>query len=409
MKIYIPSINIDKDATPISNFLTRRNFFRLSATSLTGLALSRHLPGQEKVEAERPKPTVPPEIKTNIDEIKKIARTKDSLPGKYPGGVVKVSTGTTSSGGKLNPAKIKEAVERGMRELTGEKDARSAWLQFVSPADVVGIKVNPIGGKLLTTKPEVVDAIIEGLLQAGVPKKNIIIWDRRLFELYDAGFTAERFPGIEIAGTELKGPNGDFYDEKGALWSRDNIDREAPFYFADVEEKYDKETFPYMINEGKESYFTRIVTRRCTKIINVPILKNAGPTVTLCLKNLSYGTLSNTQRLHKLWMKSVAEPCAFPALRDKVVLNIADGLQACYDGGPGADARFIWDANLMFFGTDPVAMDMIGHEFIVQERVKRGVQQLGDKKRPAYLDIAAELGLGVAQRDKIKLKEVSLA
>ena len=409
MKIYKTFSLIDKDAPPTSNFLTRRNFFRLSATSLAGLALSRRLPGQEKVEAERPKPALHPEIKTNIDEIKKIARTKDSLPGKYPGEVVKVSTGTASAGGKLNPAKIKEAVERGMRELTGEKDARSAWLQFVSPADVVGIKVNPIGGKLLTTKPEVVDAIIEGLLQAGLPKKNIIIWDRRLFELYDAGFTAERFPGIEIAGTELKGPNGDFYDEKGALWSRDNIDREAPFYFAEVEEKYDKETFPYMINEGKESYFTRIVTRRCTKIINVPILKNAGPTVTLCLKNLSYGTLSNTQRLHKLWMKSVAEPCAFPALRDKVVLNIADGLQACYDGGPGADARFIWDANLMFFGTDPVAMDMIGHEFIVQERVKRGVQQLDDKKRPAYLDIAADLGLGVAQSNKIKLKEVSLA
>ena len=93
-----------------------------------------------------------------------------------------------------------------------------------------------------------------------------------------------------------------------------------------------------MINEGKSSYFTKIVTETVTKIVNVPILKNAGATATCCLKTLSYGALSNTSRLHKLWMKSVAEPCAFPVLRDKVVLNIVDGLQACYDGGPGPSA-----------------------------------------------------------------------
>lgn len=409
MKKNIPCDHNEIDAFYSHTFLTRRNFFRLSATSLAGLVLNRHLPGQEKVEAERPKAVLPPDIKTNIDEIKKIPRTKVSLPGKYPGEVVKVSTGTASTDGKLNQAQIKEAIEKGMRELTGEKDLKSAWLQFVSPTDIIGIKVNPIGGKLLSTKPEVVEAIIEGLIQAGIPRKNIIIWDRRHFQLDEAGFNAARFPGIEIMGTEMKGPNGDFFDDKGELWSRENIDRSAPFYFADTEEKYDRETLPYMINEGQESYFTKIVTQRATKIINVPILKNAGPTVTLCLKNLSYGSLSNTGRLHKLWFKSVAEPCAFPVLRDKVVLNIADGLQACYEGGPGAEARYIWDANLMLFGSDPVAMDAVGHEFIVAERMKRGIQQLDDKKRRSYLDLAAELGLGVADRGKIKLKEVNLA
>ncbi len=390
--------------------LTRRKFFSVSAASLAGLALHRRLSGQEKVDDHKPKPTpVPPDIPTNIAEAMKIPRTKTSLPGRYPGQVVRVSTGTASSGGKLDPSKIKAAVEKGLLELSGEKDVRFAWLQFVSPSDIVGIKVNPIGEKLLSTKPEVVEGIIDGLLKAGLPKKNIIIWDRRLFQLQEAGFTAERFPGIEVLGTEMHGPNGDFYDDKGELWSKDNIDREAPFYFADVEDKYDKETLPYMINEGKESYFTKILTRRTTKVINVPILKNAGATVTLCLKNLSYGALSNTSRLHKLWMKSVAEPCAFPALRDKVVLNIVDGLQACYEGGPGADARYIWDANLMLFGTDPVAVDAVGHEFIVKERMKREIQQLEDKKRRAFLDLAAGLGLGVADLGKIKIKDMDLA
>jgi hypothetical protein len=309
----------------------------------------------------------------------------------------------------LNNAMIKDAIERGMMELTGEKDMKKAWAQFVSPEDVVGIKVNPIAGKLLSTKAEVVDVIIDRLLGAGVPKENIIIWDRRLFQLTDAGFTQERFPGIKITGTEMKGPNGEFFDEKSELWSKDNIDRKSPAYFADIEGKYDKKTLPYMINEGKHSYFTKIVTQRCTKIINVPILKNAGSSVTLCFKNLSYGSLSNTSRLHKLWAKSVAEPCAFPCLRDKVVLNIVDGLQGCYEGGPGADAKYIWDANLMLFGTDPVAVDAVGYEFILKERMKRGIQQLENKSARDYMKIAEGLGLGVGDRDKIKVKELNLA
>ncbi|HVP49684.1 MAG TPA: DUF362 domain-containing protein, partial [Candidatus Bathyarchaeia archaeon] len=135
--------------------------------------------------------------------------------------------------------------------------------------------------------------------------------------------------------------------------------------------------------------------------------KNAGPTVTCCLKNLSYGSLSNTGRLHKLWMKSVAEPCAFPCLRDKVVLNIVDGLQACYDGGPAANPKFIYDANVMLFGTDPVAVDAVAHDYIVKQRMARGIQQLDSRKMSEFLYIAEALGLGVADRAKIKVTEIS--
>jgi uncharacterized protein (DUF362 family) len=397
----------EKDAQPTDLF-SRRKFFRYSAMSVAGLALASRLSSQEKAADEKPKPAPPVEIKTNIDEVRTIPKVAGSMPGKYPGRVVKVDTGTALVAGKVTGSRVKAAVNRGMSELTGEKDVRVAWRQFVSPSDIVGIKVNPIGGKILSTKPEVVDAIIEGLLAAGVAKANIVIWDRRHFQLADAGFTPERFPGIRILGTETKGPNGDFWDEKGELWSKDNIDREALPYVADSEMKYDRDTMPYMINEGKHSYFTRLVTSVCTKIINIPILKNAGQTATCCLKNLSYGSLSNTGRLHALWMKSVAEPCAFPCLRDKVVLNIADGLQSCYDGGPGANPKFVWDANIMLFGTDPVAVDAVAHDFIVKERMARGVQQLESKKQSEFLGIAEGLGLGVADRGKIKVADVGV-
>jgi uncharacterized protein (DUF362 family) len=322
--------------------------------------------------------------------------------------VVRVGTGANPVGQKIDGARVAKEIEAGMAALTGEKDMGKAWGQFVGPKDVVGIKVNPIGGTILSTKPEVVDAIIAGLLAAGVKKENVVIWDRRLFQLEEAGFTAARFPGVRILGTEMKGPNGEFYDDKGELWAKDNIDREALPYVADVEQKYDKETLGYMINEGKISYFTKIVTEKVTKIVNVPILKNAGATTTCCLKNLSYGALSNTSRLHKLWMKSVTEPCAFPVLRDKVVLNIVDGLQACYDGGPGANPKFIYDARVLLFGSDPVAVDAVVHDMVVKERMARGVQQVDTKGRSAFLDLAEALGLGVAARDKIALSDVKL-
>ena len=395
----------EKDACPSDRY-SRRKFFGTAAVAAAGAALAPRLIGQEKAQNERPPAAPPAEIKTNIDEVRSIPRVATSMPGKYPGKVARVKTGANPVGQKIDGARVAREVEAGMARLTGEKTMAKAWGQFVGPKDVVGIKVNPIGEKILSTKPEVVDAVIAGLLAAGVKKQNIIVWDRRHFELLDAGLGPERFPGIRVMGTEMKGPNGGFYDEKGELWAKDNIDREALPYVAEVEEKYDKELMGYMLNEGKASYFSRIVTSTVTKIINVPILKNAGATTTCCLKNLSYGSVSNTSRLHKLWMKSVAEPVAFPPLRDKVVLNVVDGLQACYDGGPGANPKFIYDANLLLFGTDPVAVDSVAHDIIVKERMARGTQQIDNKaKSGAFLFIAEGLGLGVAAKEKIELIE----
>jgi len=395
----------------IPDAVSRRGFFRLGAAGAAGaagLALTRSLPGQDKPAEHKPPAQQPVDIKTNVDEIKAIPRTKDSMPGKFPGRVVKLDTGKVMADGKIDAARVKSAVERGMTELTGESEMTKAWSLFVSPKDIVGIKINPIGGKTISTKPEVVDVIIAGLTAAGVPKSNIVIWDRRLHQMPDAGFTAERFPGIALAGTEMRGPNNEFYDEKGELWAKDNIDREAKFYFADLEMPYNKNLLAAMINQGKESYFTKVVTQKVTKIINVPILKNSGGTVTLCLKNLSYGSISNTSRLHKIWAKSVAEPNGFPYLRDKVVLNIVDALQAQYDKGPGASPQFVYDANLMMFGTDPVAVDAVAHEYLVKVRIERGVQEFDNARNREYLDLAAGLGLGVALREKIDLRAIAL-
>lgn len=63
--------------------------------------------------------------------------------------------------------------------------------------------------------------------------------------------------------------NGGFYDKDGKLYSESRIDKEH-FFYADLEGSYDDYTIPYMVNGGKHSYFTGIVTNQLTKIINLP-------------------------------------------------------------------------------------------------------------------------------------------
>ena len=300
-------------------------------------------------------------------------------------------------------------VSRALLGLTGLTAIDDAWRTFVGPKDIIGLKVNPVAGKLLSTSPEIVEVIIHQLQHAGIPKDHIVIWDRREFELADAGFTAERFPGIRLVGTERKDDAGSFTNAEGVLHSEAMIDREW-YYWADCEEKYDAETLPYMVNEGKHSYFTRLVTKDLTKIINIPILKNAGASVTLCLKNLAYGAITNTGRLHKqLWAETCAEVPAFPPLRDKVVLNIVDGIRGCYNGGPGANPQFFTDYKTILVGTDPVAVDRVGYDIVIKKRIEEKVQKEDTPRGRSFLLLAEQMGLGTAEREKITLEHTTLS
>jgi uncharacterized protein (DUF362 family) len=340
---------------------------------------------------------------TNRADALKHPRKENSMPGKYPGRVVRSVHEGVLVNNAPDPAIVDTLVSHALLTLTGAANIKEAWREFVSPDDIIGLKVNPVAGKLLSTSPEIVAAIIGQLENAGIPRDHLVIWDRREFELQEVGFTAERFPGIKIIGTERKDAAGSFTDAKGTLYGEAMIDHDW-FYWADVEEQYDAETLPYMINSGKYSYFSRIVTQDVTKIINIPILKNAGASITLCLKNLAYGAISNTQRLHKqLWSETTAEVPAFPPLRDKVVLNIVDGIRGCFNGGPGANPQFFTDYNTVLAGTDPVAVDRIGYDIVMKKRLAEKVQKEESPRGRLFLDLAAAMGLGEADISRIHL------
>lgn len=345
---------------------------------------------------------------TNIKDALRVPRSSRSMPGIYPGRVVHV----LNSKSVVNDEPVeKEAylmIKKAMLELTSQKSIKKAWRTFVKPGEKIGLKVNPVAGKLLSTSHAVTKSVVKQLVESGIRKEDIIIWDRRDMELKDVGFTADNYPGIKIWGTELQDENGAFYDSEGKLFGERNIDKDW-YYWADVDGEYDAETMPYMINGGKYSYFTKLVTHDVDKIINIPILKNAGNSITNAMKNLAYGAVSNTGRLHaKLWNETCAEVCAFAPIRDKVVLNICDGLRGCYNGGPGANPQFICNFNSILVSSDPVAMDRIGYDIIVEKRIAEGIQKAATPEMLKFLAMASNLELGIADKEKIELAKIDI-
>jgi len=95
---------------------------------------------------------------------------------------------------------------------TGQPTVALAWGSLVKPSDVVGIKVCTNGAPLFSTHPAVVNAIVAGLADAGVPPQNIVVGDREESLLKTAGF------GGKNAGYRLMWSEGN-YDPKAVITS----------------------------------------------------------------------------------------------------------------------------------------------------------------------------------------------
>ncbi len=392
--------------------LERRDFLKLGGGSLLGAGLILGKPPLWGQEAAKVEPPAKP--KTNIDEALAAPRTKYSLPGLFPGKVVAVKDEQAMNEQGVNGKVVASMFEKGIRALTGKTMAESFKL-FFDKKDIVGIKVNPVGAGLIATRLEVVDAIVAWLRQGGLPAKNIVIWDRFDYMLADAGFTAARYPGIGIEGLQTmdeaaaEGKSADdsrWLGKDGRHVSEKNFDLDA-YYFANIEAPQDKPYLNQHVFNGKYSYFGKLLTKKLTKIINVPVFKNTGNGVSMATKNLGYGAVCNTSRLHKpLFFDVCTEVLAFPVLRDKLVLNVTDGLRAQYDGGPGPLAQATWFLNTLYFASDPFALDLTCHNLLVEKRKEMKVAVNEHPKYSEYLRYAQRLGLGIADPAKIAFSQV---
>jgi len=102
------------------------------------------------------------------------------MPGRYPGQVVRVHSERSidTETDRVNRELVKQMISSGMRSLTGDARDADAWARFISPKDVVGIKVNCSGAPRMCSSPEIVGEIAANLVAIGVPAKQIYVYER---------------------------------------------------------------------------------------------------------------------------------------------------------------------------------------------------------------------------------------
>jgi len=268
--------------------------------------------------------------------------------------------------GETNGVVLQRMYERGIRLLTGQNDPASGWRALFSPSDRVGIKVNTIAGRELTTPPEVSSLLAGLLVRSGIKEKNIAIWDRTNRELRDAGYRLNiEDVGIKVFGT----------DTAGTGYGTENI---------------------VHLNIG--SLFSAIQSEFVTASISLAVLKDHGMAgVTAGMKNY-FGSIHNPNKYHDANCDPfVAELFDVPMIRKKHRLTILDALTVQYHRGPSYHARWAEPYEALVFGLDPVAVDLVGWQIIEKLRRAKGLPSLEEERRaPLYIQTAARMGLGKA-------------
>lgn len=355
---------------------------------------------------------IPPAPPIHVNEPHSNVISPLRMPGLYPGRVVEIADERSIVGNRVSQPIIRQMLEQGMRELTGEKSVREAWAKFIEPQDIVGIKINPSGAPACCSSPEIVREIVTAVQSVGVSARNIVVYDRYAYEMDIASYHALVPPGIRVVGIQADKLDASGYDA--------DVFCEATF-FAEWETR---------------SYMASIVSTGVTKIINVPTMKDhSAAGVTGCLKNLGYGTFNNVARSHRTPF-SFTDPligvmCSVEPLRSKAVLHVMDGMRLVWHGGPLTQNQdFIYQAGLMMIGTDPVAMDTIELEKIEAKRSKEGAPSVWSRepksitengfefyqnaaknlfyRQPHHIAAAGKLGLGISDPKQIDQRSIRI-
>jgi Domain of unknown function (DUF362) len=361
------------------------------------------------------------QIRSDLPPLKIVSRYSPAaapgMPGPYPGRVIKVKSDKSvdTSTNTANDPVVREMMAQGMRALTGAGTTEEAWRRFFAPADVVGIKVNCGGYPNCISAYEIVAETVRQLMALGIPVSQIYVYERFQNQMDECNYAARLPEGVQTVAAERANRNT---DSSG----------------------YDPETYLEANLFGEEdtrSSMMRIVSKRLTKIINIPNMKDHGATgATGCLKNIAYGSFSNVARTHQRGKSHtysvVGTLASIEPLRSRTVLQIMDGLRGVWHGGPFArTTKYVFYPNQIMFGTDPVAIDRLLLDIIDNERKAHGAISIWDRnpnslkmddarardadpnvniiiREPGHVEYAASLGLGVYDLAKIKVQDLTV-
>jgi len=275
--------------------------------------------------------------------------------------VVMVEDAQATSAFEPQPAIVQDMVNRALLKLTGKEDVIQAWRSLVATQDVVGLKVYCAPGPTSGTRPAAVSAVLRGLLAAGLPPHNIVIWDKHLADLRAAGFDelAQRYD-VRVAGSAESG-----YDER-AFYDKELL---GELGYGDLD--FDK----HGAKTGRKSYVSKLLTGDITKIITItPLLNHNLAGVTGNLYSLATGSVDNIGRFESQAARlaeAVPEIYALPALSDHVALSITDALIGQYQGESMSLLHYSTALNQIWMSKDPVALDVLALQELDRERQAR--------------------------------------
>lgn len=298
---------------------------------------------------------------------------------------------------KPQPTVVKKMLRDGVRVLLKKPTARAAWLSVLTPKDTVGIKVFTAPGRIIGTRPAVVAAVIEELIDAGVAPGKIVVWDKRLAPLRLAGFFEfkERF-GVRVEAAAERGWDETVHYESALtgrpVWGDLEFGRKGP-------------------EVGRRSYLSKLVTRDITRhIVLVPLLNHNSAGVSGALFNLALGSVDNSIRFEArppAMTEAVPEIFGKPEIFDRLALVIVDALICQYQGEARNLLHYSKVLNQLRLSTDPVALDVLSVHEVESQRVTAGLPARAMSRR--MFENAELLELGVADPRRIVIEMLNPA
>ena len=347
---------------------------------------------------------------------------------------------------ETNNSRVRAMVDRLVAAATGKESAAAGWRSLVEPKDVVGIKISAAGGAEGATHRAVVAAIVEGLEAAGVPKANILVWDRDAEDLHAAGYLArdERTPTFDCNVLAVEPKYG--YDAKRIfrspvlgklIWGDLQFTGNPVPADLGLHDDPDSQTRSPLeairphaspasnavnnpaaaspanakktlrdVNLSSDSHYCTILSRRVTKVVNVPVYAdNLYAGIAGALYNITIPNVDNWRRLVSAphyGVSAIPEMYSDADVGGKVVLNIADGLIAQIAGAPTFKPLYARHHATLYASRDAVALDAVLLRQLETWRKEAQLPPLGEIA--GHVQAAGDAGLGNAAADKIDVR-----
>ncbi|MEA2063012.1 MAG: DUF362 domain-containing protein [Gemmatimonadota bacterium] len=290
--------------------------------------------------------------------------------------VVRVrDAGYKSPGRAPDEQTASEMIARVVRELAGTGTLADSWRSVLGTAKVVGLKPNCLAGRGVSSSPEFVHAVAAQVIDNVPGIERVVIWERSDRDLRQAGFEIVTKGRVQCYGNDRAG------------FSRS-----------------------LTVKGSVGSLFSRVVTRTCDRLINLPVLKDHGIVgVSVGLKNY-YGAVHNPNKYHlNRGDPYVADLNSVEYIRGKNVLTLCEAFTAQYEGGPPYKPHWSWPEGAVLASIDPVALDRVGWKIIEEQRAAGGFPTLAYAGRePTYILTAGDNKHSLGQADLERIHEVVL-